>query len=123
MSFEDILVRILDDSGALAVALMGSDGIAISQHESAELSESPLAGELATAGAEFGRILSELRKASDQVSGGLVHEAMISLSRFHVLLRAVDEEAFVLVAVAPDGNLGKARYLLRRNLAALRKEL
>ena len=37
--------------------------------------------------------------------------------------RPVDEETFLVVALAPDGNLGKARYLIRRNLLALRQQL
>ena len=35
----------------------------------------------------------------------------------------VDEETFLAVVVLPDGNLGKARYLMRRHLLALREEL
>ena len=34
-----------------------------------------------------------------------------------MLFRSVD------AAIAPDGNLGKARYLLRRHLLAIREEL
>jgi hypothetical protein len=35
----------------------------------------------------------------------------------------VDEDTFLVVALAADGNLGKARYLIRRLLLALRQEL
>ena len=35
----------------------------------------------------------------------------------------VDDDTFVAVAVAPDGNTGQARYLIRRQMPALRAEL
>ena len=41
------------------------------------------------------------------------------MARFWVLLRAVDAETFLVVVLAPDGNLGKARFLMRRHLADL----
>jgi len=45
------------------------------------------------------------------------------LSRFTLIFRGIDEETFLAVAIAPDGNLGKARYLMRRKLIVLRQEL
>jgi len=39
------------------------------------------------------------------------------------MFRNVDAETFLVLAMAPDGNLGKARYLIRRHLLALRQEL
>ena len=45
------------------------------------------------------------------------------LSRFTLVFRNVDDETFLVVAIAPDGNLGKARYLIRRQLIHLRQEL
>ena len=40
-----------------------------------------------------------------------------------LVLRAVDEDVFLVGALAPDGNLGKARYLIRSSLYAIRQEL
>ena len=45
------------------------------------------------------------------------------MSRFWVLLRAVDDETFLVLVLAPDGNLGKARFLMRRHLLELRDQL
>ncbi len=123
MSFESVLRKILDESGgALGVALMGSDGMPIEEIH-AEGARAHLGEEIGVAGAEFGRILDEIRKASDTLAGGGVEEAMISLSRFTVILRAVDDDLFLVLALSPDGNLGKARYLIRRHLYAIRDEL
>jgi predicted regulator of Ras-like GTPase activity (Roadblock/LC7/MglB family) len=124
MSFAAMLQEIVDGcGGAIGAALMGNDGIPIEQVTSTAASDSPLADDIATAGTEFGRILEEVRKASDAVAGGAVREATIVLSRVVLVFRTVDEDTFLVLALDPDGNLGKARYLIRRQLPALRQAL
>jgi predicted regulator of Ras-like GTPase activity (Roadblock/LC7/MglB family) len=124
MSFASILQEIVDEcGGGLAAALMGSDGIPIEQVEaSGELRES-VSGEIDVLGVEFGRILDELRKASDSVAGGALEEVSIRLANFWVLMRTIDEETYLILAIQPDGNAGKARFLMRRHVLALREEL
>jgi predicted regulator of Ras-like GTPase activity (Roadblock/LC7/MglB family) len=130
MSFTSTL-RILADEcgGGIGAALMGSDGIAIEQVEARALPDSfdgepgGVADEIAALGVEFGRILEEARKAADSLGGGAVEEACLRMARFWVLLRTVDAETFLVLVLAPDGNLGKARFLMRRHLADLRAHL
>jgi len=103
---------------------MGADGIPIAEVVSKDpAARETLHEEIGTAGAEFSRILSEIAKASDARGGGAVHETAVVLSRFTLIFRGIDEETFLAVAIAPDGNLGKARYLMRRKLIVLRQEL
>jgi len=125
MSFASILNEIVNGcGGGLAAALMGSDGIPIEEVVAdGERVRELLSEEIGTAGAEFGRILAEIAKASDALGGGALHETSVVLSRFALIFRNVDEETFLVVAIAPDGNLGKARYLMRRRLMVLRQEL
>jgi predicted regulator of Ras-like GTPase activity (Roadblock/LC7/MglB family) len=129
MSFTSALRSIVDESGGgIGAALMGSDGIAIDQVEASAPpvtlgGEGGLADEIAALGVEFGRILEEARKAADSLNGGAVEEACLRMARFWVLLRSVDPETFLVVVLAPDGNLGKARFLMRRHLADLRAHL
>ncbi|MGH0037776.1 MAG: roadblock/LC7 domain-containing protein [Myxococcota bacterium] len=123
MSFETTLRTILDDcGGGLGIALMGSDGMPVEEIH-AEGARVHLSEEIGVAGAEFGRILAEIRKASDSLNGGGVQETMLSFARFSVILRAVDDDLFLVLALSPDGNLGKARYLMRRHMFAIRDEL
>ena len=72
---------------------------------------------------EFGRILGDMTKASDSLGTGPVREAVLSLARATLIFHAVDEDLILVLALRPDGNLGKARYLIRRNLPQLRAEL
>jgi predicted regulator of Ras-like GTPase activity (Roadblock/LC7/MglB family) len=125
MSFNAILQEIVDGcAGGVAAALMGTDGIPIAEVAAAKPPASePLAEDVGTAGAEFGRILADISKASDALGGGVAHETTVVLARFTLIFRAVDDETFVIVVLTPDGNLGKARYLIRRQLLALRQEL
>jgi predicted regulator of Ras-like GTPase activity (Roadblock/LC7/MglB family) len=129
MSFTSALRSIVDGcGGGVGAALMGSDGIAIEQVEARALpadfaQEGGVGDELAALGVEFGRILDEARKAADSLGGGAVEEACLRMARFWVLLRSVDAETFLVVVLAPEGNLGKARFLMRRHLADLREHL
>lgn len=124
MSFEDVLETIVTEcGGGIGVALMGTDGIPIHQLEGPGEGSNPLGGDFSAAGVEFGRILGELHKAADVLAGGAVQETTISLVRFHLVVRPVNEDVVLVLAVAPSGNLGKARYLIRRSLPALREEL
>jgi len=124
VSFAPILQEIVDQcGGALGAVLMGNDGIPI-QHVTGRDAVGRLdAEQLGATGVEFGRILDEIRKVSDALGGGALQESVVSLARFVLVLRVVDEDTFLVVALAPDGNLGKARYLVRRSLLALREEM
>lgn len=121
MTFEPILQSILEEcGGGLGISLMGTDGIPICQIPEEGEGAGP---DIGTAGIEFGRVLGELAKASDAVDGGALEETVITLERFQLVIRSVDEDVMLVLALSPNGNLGKARYLMRRYLLPLREEL
>lgn len=124
MSFETILQEIVEGcGGGIGAALMGSDGIPIAEYAVARGADSAMSEDIGVAGVEFGRILEETGKAADALGGGSVVENVVVLAKFSLIFRSVDAETFLVVAVEPDGNLGKARYLMRRHLIAIRQEL
>lgn len=124
MSFETIIREILDEcGGGLGIALMGTDGIPIVQLTADLGPQNPLGDDIGTAGVEFARILAEIQKASDSLNAGPMLETVINLARFQLLFRTVDDDVILILALAHDGNAGKARYLIRRSLVALREEL
>jgi len=124
MNFEPVLRKMIDGvPGALGVALMGSDGIPIAEVYPHGADAAASDGEVGAAGVEFGRILDEVRKASDAIAGGRLEELVIGLARFWLLFRVVDEELFLVSAVDLRGNLGKARFLMRRHLLDLQQAL
>ena len=126
MSFETILQTIVDEcGGGRSAALMGIDGIAVAEARASTGidADDPLQGDVTSAGIEFGRIIGDMTKASDSLDTGSVRESVILLSRAMLIFHSVDEELVLALALRPDGNLGKARYLIRRNLAGIRADL
>ena len=105
---------------------MGTDGVPIVEINAppAGVAPSPLGEDIGTAGVEFARILAEIQKASDALSAGAMTETVINLAAFQLLFRLVDDDVILVLALAHEGgNPGKARYLVRRHLVALREEL
>ena len=126
MSFERILQSIVDEcGGGFGITLMGLDGIPIEQTVPAggPRAEDPFEGDVTTAGIEFGRILADMNKASDTLGTGRVRETVIGLDRATLIVHGVEDDLMVVLAISPDGNLGKARYLIRRNLNEIRAQL
>ena len=125
MGFDEVLRGILDEcGGALGIALMGGDGLPIVQLSSGVgAGANPLGDDISTAGVEFARILGEIQKASDALNGGAMAEMLVSLARFQLLFRRIDDDVILILALTPDAGTGKARYLIRRSVVALREEL
>ena len=124
MSFRSILRSIVEEcGGGLGAVLMGADGIPIEEYVTDRIPEGPLQEDIGSAGVEFSRILEEVRKAADALAGGSVSEMVVSLSRMNLVFRPIDGETFLALVLSTDGNLGKARYLIRRHLLAIRQEL
>jgi predicted regulator of Ras-like GTPase activity (Roadblock/LC7/MglB family) len=124
MSFRQVLRTIVEEcGGGLGAVLMGGDGIPIDEYVTDRVPEGPLAEDIGNAGVEFSRILDEIRKAADALGAGSVNETVVSLARMNLVFRPIDGETFLALVMAPDGNLGKARYLIRRHLLAIRQEL
>ena len=121
MSFDEMLRAILEDCGhGLGVVLMGPDGIPIEQVEVAGAGAAGL--DPVALGIEFGRILNETRKATEAAGGGELSEFAVRGSEFWLVIRMIDDENFLLLVLEPEGNLGKARFVLRRHAAIIRAE-
>ena len=124
MSLDATLEAILKaESGILGAILMDSDGIPIAEACAPTANARLPDGELSGAVVEFGRVLGEAEKAADAVAGGRMSEAVISMARFSLIFTRVEAGMTLALAVEPDGNLGKARYLIRRNLLEIRQQI
>ena len=124
MNFDEILQDILSDCpGALALALMESDGIVIAQVQAPSGNGDPLGGDIGAAGVEFSRILGDITKAGDTLGGGAVRETVVTLERLTLIFHQVEDDILVVCALSPEANFGKARYLIRRSVMAIRQEL
>ncbi|HEX9813450.1 MAG TPA: roadblock/LC7 domain-containing protein [Myxococcota bacterium] len=129
MNFEAILRTIVEEcGGGIGAALMGNDGIPIEEFTASQSPGASPAGrlgqpvEVGIAGVEFGRILTDIRRASDALGGGSLEETIIRVKGFMLIFQPIDDENFLALALTRDGNLGKARYLIRRHVHAIRQE-
>ena len=68
---------------------------------------------------EFSFILTQVRKAGDSLQVGGLEELSVKAQRLVLMCRMISPQYFVAVAVAPEGNFGKARFLARMAQPAL----
>lgn len=103
--------------GAVACSLMGVDGIEVDTHvnEGGDVDRTLLV--------EYSGILRSAREAAEANQAGGVAEVSISTDKLVAVARIVSPEYFMVVALTPDGNFGKARYYLRVTAPKLAAEL
>jgi predicted regulator of Ras-like GTPase activity (Roadblock/LC7/MglB family) len=117
--FQDALREIVDKTdGGLASLIMDSEGIAV---ESYAAPDAPF--DINTIGIEFGVVLGSIKRAAESLEAGKAHEVAIGTDKMVTLIRTLGDTYFLAVALRPDGNLGKGRYLMRTVAPKLMAEL
>jgi predicted regulator of Ras-like GTPase activity (Roadblock/LC7/MglB family) len=107
--FADILRKVVDNvDGGLAAVIMGLDGIPVETY----VRQSDRV-DVTTVGMEFSFILTQIRKAGDSLQVGGLEELSVKAQRLLLVCRMISPQYFVAIAMAPEGNFGKARYLAR----------
>ncbi len=119
MSFKDNLTEIVDRiEGSAAAAILGIDGLLIERY----LKDMDPSLDLELIAIEFTNLLRRsMRTASDTELGDL-REMVIATDRLTFLLRPITTEYFLLLALNPGGNVGRARFELRKTQLALEPE-
>jgi predicted regulator of Ras-like GTPase activity (Roadblock/LC7/MglB family) len=119
MSFREILNTIVSDvDGAIGAVLMGYDGIAIEECIKEERSF-----DVQLLAVEYTSIIREVRRAVEVLKTGKMEELSLATDQSRIVIRIVNDDFFVLLALSADGNFGKARYLLKRAVPALAESL
>ena len=120
MSFLTHLQGVVDQvEGALACSVMGFDGISVETHQKDTVDDV----ELQNTWVEYANVLSPVRNAAELLRTGEVAEVSINTEKVITLMRMVSPEYFLVLALRPDGNYGKARYVLRIAAPRVRAEL
>ena len=103
--------------GVRGVSLIGRDGIAVESFmQDGEGPHEPVA-------AEMTGFLRNLSAADLGLEAGAVQQFAVVADRAIVILSSVTPEYFLLLLLSSDGNLGRARFELRKAASALEKEL
>jgi len=116
--FERILQDIVEEADGYSAVLMGYDGLAVAQYD-----RPCEAGDLNLFAVEYANVLKEMKDAVAILNTGDIEEVTVRTERFQVIIRALNEDYFVILTMACNGNYGKGRYLLSREAFRLREEL
>jgi len=110
MGFREHLEKMCGSvEGAIAASVMGFDGIAVDTLEHTPSGPVDLGSLLV----EYANILSQVRNAAGMLQTGGVRELMIATDKLSTLARPLTPDYFLVLALTPEANLGKARYVLR----------
>lgn len=118
MGFREHLEEVCKTEGSIAASVMGFDGIAV---DTVTPAESDL--DLNSLLVEYTGILGQVRNAAEVLQTGPVREVAIGTERLTALIRPINAEYFLVLALRPEGNFGKGRYLLRVTAPLLQGEL
>jgi len=118
--FREILKDVVEDTpGALGGVVMGYDGITVESYASPPSDQITVEA----VGMEFSVILSQVRTATQMLEAGEPEALTIRSSSLVTVFHLLDDQYFAALTLGPDGNPGKARYLLRVHAPRLREEL
>jgi predicted regulator of Ras-like GTPase activity (Roadblock/LC7/MglB family) len=117
--FKSILREVVESAdGAVASILMGFDGITVDSYASDGSSV-----DMETVGSEYSQVLMQIRQAAQMLDMGTASEVAIQAENMTTLMRLLNEEYFIAIAMRPQGNIGKARFLLRTSAPKLLENL
>src|SRR5580700_6301874 len=107
--FQDALREIVDRTeGGVASLIMDSEGIAV---ESYARDDAPF--DINVIGIEYGVVLGSIKRAAESLEAGEAREIAIGTDKVLTLIRTLGESYFLAVAMRPDGNIGRGRFLMR----------
>jgi predicted regulator of Ras-like GTPase activity (Roadblock/LC7/MglB family) len=110
MSLKDLLRDLVYGCGALGALVMDDDGISLDEFLRDDLFD------LQGCAVEYVSAIRETRHATTLLESGGVEEMAILTENLRVLIRTIAGGLVLLLVQAGEGNYGKARYLMRRDL-------
>jgi predicted regulator of Ras-like GTPase activity (Roadblock/LC7/MglB family) len=107
--FKNILRDVVENTdGALASILMGFDGITVDSYSGGKASV-----DMETVGSEYSQVLNQVKQAASMLDMGTAKEVAVQAENMVTVMRLLNDEYFVALALKPSGNIGKGRFLLR----------
>lgn len=117
--FKDHLQKVVESVGdGVGAVIMGLDGIAIETY----IQESG-GFDINIIVMEFSYIMAQATKAAETLKVGAVEEMVLKAEQLILVIRMLNEEFFLAVALRPGGNLGKCRFMMRLTAPRLLAEL
>ena len=119
--FRDVLQEAVERTeGGIASLLMDFDGIAVDSF----VNPNALGvSDVETIGIEYSVILKNVRQAVELLEAGDTQELSIRSAKLTTVIRVLNADYFLAMTLSPDGNFGKARFMLRTAATKLVAEL
>ncbi|OYT71772.1 MAG: hypothetical protein CFK52_07180 [Chloracidobacterium sp. CP2_5A] len=114
---EGILARV---EGSVGIAIMGLDGLAIEQAQVPSKME--LGERVALIATSHATLLRNTMRMSSDTGVGALSELTLMSDEFLLVVRLIGREYFIILALSPGGNLGRARFELRKAHLLLERE-
>ena len=109
--FKEALQTIVEKTdGSLGALIMGADGLSVEKF----FNEEGYAANLDVAAAEFTSLVRSAMRSGNDLALGDLRELVVSLDNVTFIMRLFNKDYFVVLAMKPEGNLGRARYELRK---------
>lgn len=117
--FKTALEAIMERTeGSIGALIMGADGIAVEKIMGKEGRDA----NLDVAAAEFTSLIRNAQRTGTDTGLGELRELVVNLESALVIMRLFSHDYFVVLALKPDGNLGRGRFELRKAELQLAKE-
>src|SRR5260370_36808669 len=101
--------------GSLGALIMGADGLCVEKF----FTEEGDAANLDVTAAEFTSLIRSASKSGKDLDLGELREVVVAMSNVTIVMRLFNKDYFAVLALKPDGNLGRGRYVLGKSGYAL----
>jgi predicted regulator of Ras-like GTPase activity (Roadblock/LC7/MglB family) len=116
MAFRETLQEMVETvGGGIGAVIMGYDGIPIDEYV---VVGTPFDVQLLSV--EYSNVVKEIRRAVEVLKTGFMEEVAITTDLSRVLIRVINDDYFLLLLLAHDGNFGKGRFYLKKYAPLLR---
>ena len=117
--FKEALQTIVEKTdGSLGALIMGADGLSVEKF----FNEEGMNANLDVAAAEFTSLVRSAGRSANELDLGDLREMVVPLGKVTFAMRLFTKDYFVVLALKPEGNLGRARYELRKAELVLAQE-
>lgn len=118
MSFSNHLRRIAGGlQDFMGVALVGMDGIVVEELKADDLLD------LSALTAEFSTLLRQMDEVSSNLHFGQARELCFLGDKGVIVVKRINAEYFLLLVIQSEINFGKSRFLLKKEIAQMEKDL
>ena len=117
MAFSEILKKVVEESDkGLGAAIVASDGIVVEEYKI----EKNL--DLYVLGAEFCKTFKEFRDKTEFLKKGAPLEFTVQMESSILIFKKINEDYFLVLVLDAEGNFGKGRFVIRREMDQLKDE-